>query len=294
MTQTLVSMGGPQVDEQSELQTVGGASLKLIDGAFDLIFRPFRNSGPMYGLFVVSFLTGLAAVLVFGYVSNQESLRQIKNRIQAHLLELRLFPDQLGVVLKAYGRVLRWTLSYLMYNLKPLAILMLPLVIIMVQLDLRLGSTPIQAHQSFILTAKLAEPLTLDSDSLRLPRGLALTAPPVNIPALNEVDWRIRADEDGVFMPSVVLGSQSFSKQVVVSKEITLLPSERGREGIMEWFMNPVEQALPRGCPLRSLEVNYAPRSIDLGFFVTNWMVVFLVVSLVSGLILKTILGIEI
>ena len=248
----------------------------------------------MYGLIVVSFLTGLAAVLVFGYVSNQESLRRIKNRIQAHLLELRLFPDQLGVVLKAYGRVLRWTLSYLMYNLKPLAILMLPLVIIMVQLDLRLGCTPLQAHQSFILTAKLAGPGTLDSDSLKLPKGLTLTAPPVNIPALNEVDWRIRADENGVFTPSVVVRGQSYAKQVVVSKEITPLASERGRAGIMEWFMNPVEQSLPRGGPLRSLEVNYAPRSIDLGFFVTNWLVVFLVVSLVSGFALKMVLGIEI
>jgi len=248
----------------------------------------------MYGLIVVSFLTGLAAVLVFGYVSNQESLRRIKNRIQAHLLELRLFPDQLGVVLKAYGRVLRWTLSYLMYNLKPLAILMLPLVIIMVQLDLRLGRTPVQAHQSFILTAKLAGPGTLDSDSLKLPKGLTLTAPPVNIPALNEVDWRIRADENGVFTPSVVVRGQSYAKQVVVSKEITPLASERGRAGIMEWFMNPVEQSLPRGGPLRSLEVNYAPRSIDLGFFVTNWLVVFLVVSLVSGFALKMVLGIEI
>lgn len=268
--------------------------LRLIDGAFDLIFWPFRNSGPMYGLIVVSFLTGLAAVLVFGYVSNQESLRRIKNRIQAHLLELRLFPDQLGVVLKAYGRVLRWTLSYLMYNLKPLAILMLPLVIIMVQLDLRLGRTPVQAHQSFILTAKFAEPGALDSDSLKLPKGLTLTAPPVNIPALNEVDWRIRADENGVFTPSVVVRGQSFAKQVVVSNEITPLTSERGRQGIMEWFMNPIEQPLPRGGPLRSLEVNYAPRSIDLGFFVTNWLVVFLVVSLVSGFALKMVLGIEI
>ena len=126
----------------------------------------------MYGLSVVSFLTGLAAVLVFGYVSNQESLRRIKDRIQAHLLELRLFPDQLGVVLKAYGRVLRWTLAYLTYNLKPLAILMLPLVIIMVQLDLRLGSRPFQPHDSFILTAKLAEPGALDSGSLQTAEGV--------------------------------------------------------------------------------------------------------------------------
>jgi general stress protein CsbA len=39
--------------------------------------------------------------------------------------------------------------------------------------------------------------------------------------------------------------------------------------------------------------VNYAPRSIDLGYFVTDWLVFFLVVSLVSGLILKMALGIE-
>jgi hypothetical protein len=245
-------------------------------------------------LIVVSILTGLGAVLVFGYVSNQESLRRIKNRIQAHLLELRLFPDQLGVVLRAYGRVLRWTLLYLMYNLKPLAILMLPLAVIMVQLDLRLGRAPFQPHDSFILTAKLAEPGALDSDSLKLPKGLTLTAPAVNIPALHEVDWRIRADEYGEFMPSVVVRGTAFAKQVVVSKHITALPSERARAGIMEWFMNPVEQSLPKGGPLRSLEVNYAPRSIDLGFFVTNWLVVFLVVSLASGLILKTVLGIEI
>ena len=248
----------------------------------------------MYGLIVVSFLTGLAAVLVFGYVSNQEKLRRIKDRIQAHLLELRLFPDQLGVVLRAYGRVLRWTLSYLMYNLKPLAILMLPLVIIMVQLDLRLGHRPFQPHQSFILAAKLAAPGTLDSDSLKLPRGLTLTAPPVNIAALHEVDWRLRADEIGVFTPTVVVRGQSFAKQVVVGNEITPLTSERDRESIMEWFTNPVEPPLPRQGPLRSLEVNYAPRSIDLGFFVTNWIVVFLVVSLLSGFLVKMILGIEI
>jgi hypothetical protein len=243
---------------------------------------------------VISVLTGLAALVVFRYVSNQDALRRIKNRIQAHLLELRLFPDQLGIVSRAHGRILRWTAIYLAYNLKPLAILLLPLVILMVQLDLRFGRTPLQTRDSFILTAKLADPGALDSDSLRLPKGLTLTAPPVNVPALQEVSWRIRADEYGVFSPTVVVAGQTFTKQVVVSKEISALPVERGRASVMEWFMNPVEQPLPRGGPLRSLEVNYAPRSIDLGYFATSWLVFFLVVSLVAGLILKMVLGIEI
>jgi hypothetical protein len=107
------------------------------------------------------------------------------------------------------------------------------------------------------------------------------------------VNWRIRADDYGVFLPAVVVAGQTFAKQVVVSKEITALPAERARASVVEWFLNPVEQPLPGGGPLRSLEVNYAPRSIDLGYFATNWLVVFLVVSLVSGLILKMMLGIE-
>ena len=220
-------------------------------------------------------------------------MRRIKNRIHAHLLELRLFPDQLGIVSRAYGRILRLTLIYLAYNLKPLAILLLPLVILMVQLDLRFSRIPLETHDSFILKAKLVDPGALDSDSLRLPKGLTLTAPPVNVPALQEVNWRIRADEYGNFLPAVVVAGQTFAKQVVVSKEITRLTVERARASVVGWFLNPGEQPLPRGGPLRTLEVNYAPRSIDLGYFVTDWLVFFLVVSLVSGLIFKMALGIE-
>src|SRR5208283_5365795 len=106
-----------------------------------------------------------------------------------------------------------------------------------------------------------------------------------------EVSWRIRAEDYGVFFPAVVVAGQAFSKRVVVYKEISALPVERARAGLLEWFLNPAEHALPRGGPVQSLEVNYAPRSIDLGFFATNWLVFFLVVSLVAGLILKMILG---
>jgi hypothetical protein len=243
---------------------------------------------------VISVLTGLAALAVFRYVSNQEALRRIKNRIQAHLLELRLFPDQLGIVSRAHGRILRWTAVYLAYNLKPFAVLLVPLAIVMVQLDLRYGRLPFEKENSFILTAKLAQPSALDSDSLKLPKGLTLTAPPVNVPALGEVSWRIRAEDYGVFLPAVVVAGQTFTKQVVVSKEISALPVERARADLLEWFLNPVEQPLPKGGAVQSLEVNYAPRSIDLGYFATNWLVFFLVVSLVAGLILKMILGIEI
>jgi len=221
-------------------------------------------------------------------------MRKVKNRIQAHVLEVRLFPDQLSVVMRAYGRVLRFTLAYLGYALKPLLILLLPMAILWGQLDLRFSRTPLRPGDSLILKARLTEPLVLDSNSLRLPRGLTLTAPPVNTPALREVDWRIRADGCGDFPAGVVIAGQTFTKQVVVSNTITRLPVKRARAAVLEWLLDPGEKALPGNGPLQAIELNYAPRSIDVGPFATEWWVFFLVASLVSGLILKIVLRIEI
>jgi hypothetical protein len=232
--------------------------------------------------------------VTFRYASNQAAMRQVKNRIQAHVLEVRLFPDQLSVVMRAYGRVLRFTLAYLGYGLKPLLILLLPMAILWGQLDLRFSRTPLRPGDWLILKARMTEPLVLDSNSLRLPHGLTLTAPPVNIPALREVDWRIRADGYGDFSVAVVIAGQIFTKHVVVSNTLTRLPTERARAGVLEWLLNPGEKALPGNGPLQALEVNYAPRSIELGPFATEWWVFFLAASFVSGLILKIALRIEI
>lgn len=268
--------------------------MTLIDAAFDLFFRPFRDSNPAYAIAAISFLTGLVTLLTFRYASNQVTMRRIKDRIQAHVLEVRLFPDQLSVVWRAYGQVMRFTLSYLAQSLKPLLILLVPMIVLMAQLDLRFSRTPLRPGDSFLLKVKLTEPQTLDANALRLPEGLTLTAPPLNIRALREVDWRIRADRRGDFAPAVVTAGQAFTKQVVVSGSTTRLSPERARASMEEWLLDPGEKALPRNGPLETLEVNYAPRSIDLGLFQTEWWVLFLVVSLVSALVLKIVLRIEI
>lgn len=232
-------------------------------------------------------------MLVFRYASNQRAMRRIKNRIQAHVLEVRLFPDQLTVVLRAYGRILRFTFVYLYYVLRPALILFLPMVIVLGQLDLRFSRVPLEPGDSFILSAKFTQPLTLGVDSLRLPRGLTLTSPPVNIPALREVDWRIRATEKGVFFPAVVVAGQPFTKRVVVSNDLIALYTTRERPSVLNWLTSPGEKPLPAESPLQAIGINYAPRAIHFGPFAVDWLIFFLVAAFISGLLVKVLLRVE-
>ncbi len=232
-------------------------------------------------------------MLVFRYASNQRTMRRIKKRIQANILAVRLFPDQLGVVLHAYFQVLCYTFVYLGYALRALAILLLPMLIVLAQLNLRFSRLPLQPGDSFILQAKLMRSLRIESASLRLPRGMKVTAPPVHIPALNEVDWQIQANENGDFWPAVVIAGQTFTKRVVVSNDIASLHAKREQKSLLNWISNPGGRALPPAGPLRSIGIDYAPRTIQVGPLHTEWWVFFFAFAFASGFAAKVCLRVE-
>ena len=60
-------------------------------------------------MMAVSLLTALLMLFVFQLTSNQAGIRRAKDRIKAHLLELRLFKDNMRVTLWAQGGILRPT-----------------------------------------------------------------------------------------------------------------------------------------------------------------------------------------
>ena len=164
----------------------------------------------------ISLVVGLLMVVVFRYTSDQKAIHVAKDHLKAHLLALRLFQDQIPVVLRSYGRILLATGRYLRLAFMPLLFVIVPLTLVIVQLDRYLGSTPVEQGHAFLITAKVADRAALDATSLELPDGLAVTAPAVHIPAENEVAWRVTAAKDGNYIVDVKASGQTLSKSLVV------------------------------------------------------------------------------
>ena len=62
----------------------------------------------------------MVMVIVFRYTSDQMAIHVAKDRLKAHLLALRLFQDQIPVVMRSYGRIILATGHYLRLAFKPL------------------------------------------------------------------------------------------------------------------------------------------------------------------------------
>lgn len=253
-----------------------------------------HSHAPLLLVLVLSLVVGLLMVIVFRYTSDQKAIRIAKDHLKAHLLAVRLFQDQLPVVLSSYWRILQSTGRYLRLAFKPLLYVILPLTLLIVHMDRHLGFMPIQTGQPFLVKARIVNADVLDRVSLRLPPEMALTAPAVHVPERNEIIWRTVAEKDGNYEVKIAVDGQLFSKSAVVSggMEVTSPIRLRGR-----WWKRIFvsgEPALPANSPIQSIEVNYAERTISFAWLEWNWIWLFFVLSLIAGFLFKSILGIEI
>src|SRR6202158_4210306 len=197
-----------------------------------VVFQLFLLTSPLAIVVVLSLVVGLVMVVLFGYTSDQKAIGIAKDQLKAHLLAVRLYRDQIPVVMGSYGKILRGTGRYLKLAFKPLLYVIVPITLLMVQVDRYLGSIPIPTDVPFLLTLRLGEPssnakvaeqsLALDAMNgvtLDLPPEIAMTAPPVHINADDEIVWRLAGSKDGIYKVKAAVGGESRSEERRVGEE---------------------------------------------------------------------------
>ena len=269
------------------------AILRVIDHIFDFVFRLLAFLPPVLALAVLAVATAIVALLVFRWISNQKAIRKAKDRIGAHVLEIRLFPDQLSVVGRAYLAMLGSMFVYLRHALRPVAVLFVPFFFLFVQMDAYFEHTPLPVSQNFLMRAAVAEGQDVNALQIEVPSGLELTAPPVHVPDDREVDWRLKPQKAGVYEVRLRFGGAEYTKRIVADGGLRRVNSERRRGGIWETLLSQAEAPLPRGGPVESIAVQYPSREIAIWKWGFNWALVFLVFMLVAALALKGVLGTE-
>jgi len=264
---------------------------------FEFIFFPFKNLSPWIGMILISFLTGLLMLLIFRYTSNQEGIRKVKNKIKAHLLELRLFKDSLALSLKAQGNILRYNLKYIGYSGKPLLVMIIPLILILIQLNFWFGYQSLKEGEETILKVKLKEDQNILDLNLKLepPPSLTIETPPLRIEEEKEINWRLRAREKGLHVLNLRINGQSFIKKVAVAqKPLTKISPLKVQRNFIDELFNPGETPLSKKLPVKSIEVKYPAKHMYLFGWGIHWLIVYFALSIIFGFAFKGVFKVEI
>lgn len=268
---------------------------RIMTGLFDLVLFPFRSLDPMWGLTWVSLLVGVLMLWIFGKISNQDAIKVTRDRIRGNLIGIRLFGDDLGMLFRLQATIFGQILTYLRYTMLPMLIMLVPLVLILIQLDLRFMTRPLEPGEQTVVKVKLRELSPVSSGvELSAPDGVTIETPGVRIESEREVAWRVRIDEPGDYMLTLSTGSDNVEKQLVASGRWAKVSRERTGAGLLDKIFHPGEATIPGSNAIESVRIHYAPLALSIFGFGVNWLLFFFVASLAFGLAFKRVLGVEI
>lgn len=261
---------------------------------FDLAFIPLQYFHPFWSLLFFSILTGLIILIIFRHASDQAGIREAKNQIKAHLLEVVLFKDDLRILLSAQRKILFYNGVYMKHALKAALFMIVPIGIILIHLDGWLGYRPLTPGEATAVSIIVSDGDLLSAVRIESDPGLAIETPPVRIPAAREATWRIRAHETGEHVLTVHVAGQTLTKTVTVADGILARVSPRvATVSFFGTILNPGERPMPEHSVIEAIEVAYPPRSMHLAGFEIHWIVALFVLSIVSVFALKRLFNVE-
>ncbi|MCP2604790.1 hypothetical protein NLC29_01370 [Candidatus Aminicenantes bacterium AH-873-B07] len=248
-------------------------------------------------MILISLLTGIFLLLIFKYASNQEGIKKVKNKIKAHLLEIRLFKDNLGLMLKAQGNILRHNLTYMKYSFKPMLFIIIPLILIILQLDLWFSHLPLSPKKPAIIALTLKPDISPLEISIKLitPPEVKLETPPLRIAEENQINWRIRPLKEGKFLLKFKTLNLTLEKEIIVNSEkFVKLSHKKVSRNFLRELRFPGESPLPQNSIVESIEIKYPPARLNFLGAKIHWLIAFFVLSILFGFSLKRFLKVEI
>lgn len=273
---------------------------RALGAIFELVVLPFRGFPAAVGLTVVSLVVSIGILVAFRRLSDQSALDEVKRRIHAGVYEIRLFKDDLRTIFGSQLATFRHTLTYFRLSLMPMLWIMVPIVVVVIQLQFLYGYAALEPGQDSILTVELTEEEAArvnetDASDVRLeaPPDIRVETEPVWIPSLREVSWRVAADAPGEHEMLVRVGDQAFAKSLRIGGT-TVLRSPVRPSGLLGQIIYPAESPLPGGSGVEAIRVDYADADVDLLGLRLHWIIWFFILTMVFAFALAKPLGVNI
>ena len=268
--------------------SLNGASVAIVDA----VFGPLLRLPPLIGVLVVSLVTAMVLVLLMRRISDQQRLRATRRRLQAALFEIRLSADDPVAVLQSFRDVMVQNVIYLRLNLVPLLWLIVPLSLLIAQLQAVYGYTGLMRHDPALITVEFAN--RASAATLEAPAEIRVETEPVQLMGTTDIVWRIVPSVEGVFSVTVRSGDSAVTKSVVVGDRLARRSPLRTQAGLERQLLYPSESIIPADSSIAGVAVDYPAARINLLGWRVHWLIVYGLFSVLWALLFSRWFGVAI
>ncbi len=264
---------------------------QVLNTSFDLLLLPVSGLPYIWQIFLIALVMCVIALLIFKYTSNQSGIRQAKDKIKAYILELRIYRDDPLILLKAEGQIVAHTARYLFLATVPIAVMMLPFILMIAQVEARFAFESFNVGDQATVTVYVERgALENSAASITLPPGVVVETPVHRIYARGEARWRLRIVSPGRHRIQVGIGPEVAERTLVARSESEMVSPYIYSSSDVRSLLYPGESGQISGA-ITAIGLNY-PRlgSTFMGLSSASWSVVGL--SLLLSFFLRGLFGV--
>lgn len=267
-----------------------------VTAVFDVLMWPLDRLGPVTALVVASGVFGVIALIAFKYLSRQKAIAAAKDKIKAHLIEIRIYQDDPRIVARAIGKILMRNGQYLALNLMPFVPLSLPFVLVVAQLVVRHAHAPVPLHAetkallagqgtTLQVTMTPAAAARVGELTIHYPEGIRAVSPLVRIASEGRAFQEIVALESGSYAIELSLADGTSESKRLYAGDVAPRASQPARDqSFWSALLWPAEDQLASTSPFERIAIEYP--DADLGWLPSGpggVLLVFLVSSMLFG-----------
>ena len=246
----------------------------VVNAPFNALFWLVHWLPAEWQMVVLAVPGALFALAIYKAVSNQAAIRDAKDKIIAHLLELRLFRDDLRVLLRAEGRVFANIGRYLGHSLLPMVLMLPVFLLVLIQIESRFAFRGLAQDEQAIVTVGVSSdrPVSRIPANLDAEDGLRVATPALRADASDEIYWRVHVVTPGSHNLKLRIGGEQTDR--IVSGEGSLGAMTMAyRASDMRTLLYPRAAALPSSGPVTTLAIDYPrARGEFAGLSSTSWL----------------------
>ncbi len=270
----------------------------LVTTLFSLALQPLRGVSPVWGILTISVIAGAILVVIYGRISNQAALKRVKRGIAAGIYESVLFRHDLRTSLRAQASMLFGGVRYFALAVPPLIVLLLPSLVILAQLNLRYAARSLQSGEHAIVSVNLKDEDALFATELISNDNFLRVTPPLRDLDASRVSWRVDAvgaatKELPTTLALVVNGVQA-EQPIFTGMQPDILPTSQHSLSWWQFLYPGASVPMELRSEVRDITVGYPELVLRVAGIEVNWLLLFAAVSILSGLVVSKVAGIEV
>ena len=255
---------------------------------------PMSAVPPWLSLTIISSVLGVVLLIPVKYTSPQAAIGRVRDRIKAQLLAMKLFKDNIPVVLKSQVQVIIAALMLPVYMLPPVLVMLLPFSLVLGQMGVWYQASPLGVNEQAIVVMQLAGEASspVPSVSLAPTDAVEVLTGPVRVPSKQQVYWKIKATQSGVHQLQFDVGNAQVSKELSVGSGFMPVSMKRPGMHIGDLILYPAEKPFEKDSLVQSITIGYPDRDGPVTGS-GNWVISLFIISMFGALAVKPLVGVK-